>query len=73
MQRTQGTPTKMNFDTDTSAFTFNFDVDCDIDSPSVGYFSQDFWYENGLEYTLTASDGTELKSPDDFTAEYKNN
>jgi len=73
MQRTQGTPTKMNFDTDTSAFTFDFEVNCDLEYPSVGFFSQEYWYENGLTYTLTASDGTELKSPDDFTAEYKDN
>jgi len=61
MQRTQGTPTKMHFDPDTSAFTFNYEVNCDIDFPSVGFFSEQFFYESGLTYTLTDSNGTELK------------
>ena len=63
----------MHFDPDTSAFTFNYEVNCDIDFPSVGFFSEQFFYESGLTYTLTDSNGTELKQPDDFTADYKDN
>ena len=63
----------MNFDPDTSAFTFDYEVNCDIDYPSVGYFSEHFYYENGLSYTLATSDGTQLTQPGDFTADFKDN
>ena len=72
MQRTQGTPTKQKFDVDSSQFTFQFKVSTKITAPSIGYFSQDFYYENGLSYTLTDKDEQELPE-DAYTAEYKDN
>ena len=71
MQRTQGVPTKMKFETDTSNFNFDFQVNTDINAPSVGFFSETFFYENGLNYTLSSSDGTALASPSQYTAEFK--
>ena len=70
MQKTQGVPTKMKFDTQTSDFSFSFVVNTDINAPSVGFFSETFFYENGLNYTLTTSDGTELAQTA-YTADFK--
>ena len=61
----------MKFDPETSNFDFDFQVNTNIDAPSVGFFSEIFFYENGLDYTLTASDGTTLDQPSQYTAEFK--
>ena len=61
----------MKFDPDTSDFSFDFQVNTDISAPSVGFFSETFFYENGLNYTLTSSDGTALAQPSQYTAEFK--
>ena len=60
----------MKFDTQTSDFSFSYVVNTDIDAPSVGFFSETFFYENGLNYTLATSDGTELASTA-YTVEFK--
>ena len=72
MMRTQGTPTKQSFDVDTSDFAVEFTLDASITAPSVAYLRSDYYYENGLSYTFTTADGTELPSSA-VTAEYKEN
>lgn len=69
MQRTQGTPTSMNFDTTTGDFLFEFNLDTRITSPSIGYFSKEYWYENGITYQFSDENGTELPATS-LTADY---
>lgn len=72
MMRTQGTLTKQSFDVDTSDLAVEFTLNTDISSPSTAYLSSDYYYENGLTYTFTTSEGIEL--PDSsVTAEYTEN
>lgn len=72
MMRTQGTPTKQSFDVDTSDFAVELTLDTAVTAPSIAYLSSDYYYENGLSYTFTTADGTELPSSA-VTAEYKDN
>ena len=48
MQRTQGTPIRQKFDVDTGSFDFAFTYDSTVTSPSIGYFSKEYYYENGI-------------------------
>ena len=61
----------MKFNFDTSYFIFDFMVDTSIDAPSVGFFSETFFYENGMSHGLADSDSNVLTSPDDYTWEFK--
>ena len=50
----------MKFNFDTSYFIFDFVVNTSIDAPSVGFFSETFFYENGMSHGLADSDGNVL-------------
>jgi len=60
VQSTQGTPTKMKFNSTNGDFTFSYDVDTKNMYPSEGYFSQEYYYPNGMNYTFKKADGSLL-------------
>lgn len=72
MQKTQGTPTKQKFDSTTGNFDFEFEVDTSLTAPSIGFFSTEYYYPNGLNYSLKSSNGSALSSSA-YTADYKDN
>lgn len=45
MQKTQGTLTKMQFDSDSSKFIAEFKLDASIEAPSQLYLNQKYWYQ----------------------------
>jgi len=71
VQRTQGTPTKQKFDTNSGNFTFDFNVDTNVNAASVAFFSEEYYYPNSFNYTLSAN-GSALDASA-YTAEYKDN
>lgn len=76
MQRTQGTPTKQKFDVDTGNFEFKFTFDKNVTSPSIGFFSQEFFYEDGITatyYSELEDMSTDVLPADDYTATYADN
>ena len=61
---TQGLLDSVAFDTTTGNFAGSFTLDASIDAPSVLFFSEEFWYTNGYEYTVTDAAGHALNESD---------
>ena len=57
----------MKFTPESAHFEFDFEVDTGIDAPSVGFFSETYYYEAGITVKLTTKEGTALVQGDDYT------
>ena len=57
-QRTQGTPTSMDFNENNSHFSLTYTVDTSIDAPTVIYANQEYYYPTG--YDLYLKSGNKL-------------
>ena len=55
MQRTQGTPTRQNFNSDTGDFSFTFKLDTSIEAASVAFVNIKYWYPGSFTTRITSS------------------
>ena len=54
-QRTQGTPTEVNFNNDNGHFSYTFKVNTGIEAPTVLYMSEEYWYPAGFDISIKSS------------------
>ena len=52
LQYTQGDLNSMSFDINTADFQAVFTLKTKISSPSVLFFSEEYWYQNGITFDL---------------------
>lgn len=68
MQATQGVLKSMKFNTETSDFYALFKVDTSIQQPSIAYFSEYYYYQQGVDVSVYDYSGVRLSEQQgDFT------
>ena len=67
IQNTQGTLKALKFDYKTAQFTASFTVDTSVSQPSVIYWNDEYWYTNGINFSVTDASGTSLVQGTDYT------
>lgn len=69
VQAAQGTLQSVSFDSTSGSFVSSYLLDVSVIAPTVVFYSQDYWYEKGVAFTVKAG-GKELDGGNDFTIDY---
>lgn len=64
MQRTQGTLTKVDFNSTSSKFIAEFKLDATIEAPSQLYMNQKYWYQDNYKIYFYDKESSKLIKPE---------